>query len=159
MKTLVLGLGNPILSDDGVGIRVAQELKNALDPAEVTVMEASVAGLDFLDLLTPYDRAIIIDAIQTRGGKAGEIHRLEPGTFVATRHASSPHDVNFATALELGRRLGIPLPRQIVIYGIEVADVTTFSERCTPEIERIVPLVVDMVRQELAEGPRVLLKQ
>ena len=152
MKTLVLGLGNQILSDDGVGIRVVQELNNGFFAAEVTMMEASVAGLDFLDLLTHYDRAIIVDAIQTRSGTTGQIYRLEPEAFIATQHASSPHDVNFATALELGRRLGIPLPRRIIIYGIEVADVATFSEKCTPEIEKIVPDVVNMVKQELING-------
>ena len=71
MKTLVLGLGNPILSDDGVGLRVARELENRLDQQEVTVVETSMAGLDLLDLLAGYDRAIIVDAIQTVGGKVG----------------------------------------------------------------------------------------
>ena len=150
MKTLVLGLGNTILSDDGVGIRVAQELKNRLEREDVTVVEASVAGLDMLDLLTPHDKAIIVDAIQTRGGKVGQIYRFEPEAFVATEHASSPHDMNLATALELGRRLGIPLPKEISIFAVEVEDVTTFSETCTPVVEQAIPIVVDMVMQELA---------
>ncbi|UCH43247.1 MAG: hydrogenase maturation protease [Dehalococcoidales bacterium] len=152
MKTLVLGLGNPILSDDGVGIRVAQELKDSLDPAEVTVTEAGVAGLDFLDLLTPYDKAIIIDAIQTREGKPGQVYRLKPEDFMATQHACSPHDVNFATALELGRRLGILLPQEIVVFAVEVENVTTFNERCTPKVAQTVPVVVDMVMRELNGG-------
>ena len=99
MKTLILGLGNPILSDDGVGVRVAWVLEGRLNEAEVTVMETSMAGLNLLDLLVNFDRAIIIDAIQTVGGKAGQIYRLEPEVFDATRHAATPHDVNFATAL------------------------------------------------------------
>lgn len=151
MKTLVLGLGNTILSDDGVGIRVAHELKSSFEQEEVTVMEASMAGLDILDLLTSYDKAIIIDAIQTREGKAGQVYRLEPEAFVATEHASSLHDVNFATALELGRRLSIPLPKEIIIFAVEVEDVTTFDERCTPKVEQAVPVVVNMIVEELAE--------
>ena len=151
MKTLVLGLGNPILSDDGVGIRIAQELKSSLDQEDITVMEASIAGLDFLDSLAPYDRVIIIDAIQTGDGKAGQIYRLELEALDATKHASSPHDVNLATALELGRRLGIPLPEEIVIFAIEVEDVTTFSEKCTPEVEQAVPEAVDVVMRELTK--------
>ncbi len=74
MKTVVLGLGNPILTDDGVGLRVARELEGRLDQQEATVMETSLAGLNMLDLLAGYDRAIIIDAIQTIGGKAGQIY-------------------------------------------------------------------------------------
>ncbi|MBM2824894.1 MAG: Hydrogenase maturation protease [Dehalococcoidales bacterium] len=152
MKTLVLGLGNTILSDDGVGIRIAEELKDRLEQQEATVMETSMAGLDILELLTGYDRVIIIDAIQTRGGEAGQIYRLEPEAFDTTCHAASPHDVNFATALELGRRLGLALPRQITIFAVEAADVTTFSERCTPEVEQTIPSVVALVMQELNGG-------
>jgi len=147
MKTLILGLGNPILSDDGIGLRVARALEGKLNRQEVTVMETSMAGLSLLDLLVNFDRAIIIDAIQTIGGKAGQIYRLEPGAFNATRHAATTHDVNFATALELGNRLGLALPKQITIFAIEVEDVTTFSERCTPEVERVFPVCVEMVRE------------
>jgi hydrogenase maturation protease len=152
MRTLILGLGNPILSDDGVGIRVARELEDSLDQPEITVMETSLAGLSLLDLLTNFDRAIIIDAIQTREGKVGQVYRLEPGAFEVTQHAATPHDVNFATALELGSRLGLPLPRQIIIFAIEVADVINYSEECTPEVERAIPVCVEKIVQELNEG-------
>jgi len=152
MKTLVVGLGNPILSDDGVGLRVAEELKARLDRREVTVVETSMAGLSFLDLLAGYDRAIIIDAIQTVGGKAGQIYRLDSGALDVTRHAASPHDIDFATALELGNRLGMALPQQIVVFAIEVADASTFSEGCTPRVERAIPICVKMIIQELKGG-------
>jgi len=150
MKTLILGMGNPILSDDGVGIWVARTLEGRLNQQEITVTEASMAGLNLLDLLVNFEKAIIIDAIQTLGGKVGQVYRLEPETFDATRHATTPHDVNFATALELGKRLGLALPHQITIFAIEVEDVTTFSEECTPEVERAIPVVADLVMGELA---------
>ncbi len=154
MKTLILGLGNPILSDDGAGLHVARALRAIKDP-EITVMEESLTGLDFLDVLVGYDRTIIVDAIQTRGGKAGQIYRLEPEAFTATRHAGSPHDVNFATALELGKRLGLALPRQIIIFGIEVEDVTSFSEECTPAVMAAIPDCVDMIIHELNGEPDI----
>jgi len=149
MKTLVLGLGNPILTDDSVGHWVAKEIQGRVNHPGITVAETSLSGLSLLDLLTGYDRAIIIDAIQTVGGKAGQIYRIEPKAFIATRNASSPHDVNFATALELGNRLNLPLPRQIDIFAIEVADVTTFSEECTPEVREAIPTCGEMIMQEL----------
>ncbi|MGB2852819.1 MAG: hydrogenase maturation protease, partial [Dehalococcoidia bacterium] len=68
MKTLVLGLGNPILSDDAVGLRVVEELEGRVDQQEVKLVETTVAGLGLLDFLTGHDRAIIIDSIQTVGG-------------------------------------------------------------------------------------------
>lgn len=152
MKTLILGVGNPILSDDGVGIWVARALEERLNQKEITVVETSMAGLNLLDLLVNFDRAIIIDAIQTVGGKAGQIYQLEPSVFDATRHATTPHDINLATALEFGNRLGLALPQQIVIFAIEVEDVTTFSEECTPEVRQAIPVVADMVIDELASS-------
>jgi hydrogenase maturation protease len=152
MKTLVVGLGNPILSDDSVGLRVAEELRDRLDPSEVTVVETSMAGLSFLDLLAGYDRAIIVDAIQTDGGKAGQVYRLDPEALGPTRHAA-PHDIDFATALELGKRLGMTLPRQVVVFAIEVEDASTFNEECTPEVRRAIPTCVEMIIRELKGGP------
>ncbi len=152
MKTLVLGLGNPILSDDSVGFRVAQALMGRFDEKEATVMESDLAGLSLLDLLLGYQRVIIIDSIQTRGAKVGHIYRLEPGDFAVTRHAISPHDVNLLTALELGKRLGLEIPKEIIIFAIEVQDVTTFSEKCTPQVEQAIPKVVEMVAGEVKGG-------
>ncbi len=119
-------------------------------------MEASIAGLDFLDELVGYDRTIIVDAVQTRGGKPGEIRRFEPGTFTTTCHANSPHDVNFATALELGKRLGLDLPRLIVIFGIEVEDVTSFGEECTPAVMAAIPDCVNRILHELNNNSSVV---
>jgi len=152
VKTLVLGLGNPILSDDSVGIHVARALEGRLSHQDITVMETSMAGLNLLDLLTGYDRAIIIDAIQTKEGKAGQIYRLEPEEFNATRYATTTHDVDFATALELGKQLGLALPQQITIFAIEVENVSSFSEECTPQVVAAIPVCVKMIIQELNES-------
>ena len=149
MKTLILGLGNSILTDDGVGPRVAKELEGRLDQQEVTVMEGSLGGLNLLDLLTGYDRAIIIDAIETAGGKAGQIYQLDVAAFNSTRHAASPHDVNFATALELGKKLNLTLPQKIDVFAVEVTDTSTFGEKCTPEVQEAIPRCVEMIIREL----------
>ena len=149
METLVLGLGNPILSDDGVGPSVAEALRGTFDRKGVSVQEASVAGLGLLDLLAGYEKAIIIDAIQTVDGKAGQVYRLGMEALEYTRHTASPHDVNLATALDLGRKVGMALPRQIVIFAVEVADASTFSEECTHDVKRAVPTVVELVAREI----------
>jgi hydrogenase maturation protease len=152
LKTLILGLGNPILSDDSVGFRVARELMGRFDEREVVVMESDLAGLSLLDLILGYDRVIIVDSIQTVGGKVGQAYRLGPDDFATTRHAVSPHDVNFGAALELGKRLGLDMPKEIIIFAVEVQEVTVFSESCTPEVERVIPKVVEMVASELVGG-------
>ncbi len=149
MRTLVLGLGNPILSDDGVGLRIARDLKGRLTDREVDVAEASLAGLNLLDLLIGYDRAIIVDAIQTDEGKPGSVHRLSPDAFDAASHTSFCHGVNLTTAIRLGRQLGLNLPSRIDIFAVEAADVSTFSEELSPEVERVVPVCLGMIAREL----------
>jgi hydrogenase maturation protease len=150
-KTLILGLGNPILSDDGVGPAVARELERRIDPGIANVVEASLGGLDLLDLLTGYKRVIIIDAIKTKDGKAGQIHRLKVETLSSTRHTGSPHDVNLATALEMGKKLGMKMPSEIDIYAIEAEDTESFSESCTPAVAAAVPRCAGMILRELNE--------
>jgi len=149
MKTLVLGMGNPILSDDGVGIKVAHEVANQFNSPQVTVAETSAAGLRLLDSIVGYDQVIIIDAIQTREGKAGQIYRMKPEDFSFAKHLSSPHQINLVTALELGKTLNLVMPQEITIFAVEAKDVSNFSERCTPEVERAIPEAVKMVLEEL----------
>ncbi len=152
-KTLVLGLGNPILSDDAVGIRVAQELRGRLrDHPEVEVEEANVGGLRILDVIVGYHKLILIDSIKLPEGKPGDLYRLAPDDLGFTARASSPHDVNFATALEVGRRQGLPLPRQIEIYAVGVGANQTFGETLSPEVEKAVPAIVDRIVEEQFEN-------
>ena len=144
-----MGMGNPILCDDAVGLRVARELETRVNQEGVTVIETSLAGLNLLDLLVGYDKLILVDAIQTRKGKPGQIHRLDPKALDTTQHATSTHDVSFSTALELGKKLGLALPREIVIFAIEVKNVSSFDEKCTPEVEAAIIPCVNMVIKEL----------
>jgi hydrogenase maturation protease len=150
-KTLVLGLGNPILSDDGIGPRIAGKLEGKLG-GNVTVAETSMAGLNLLDLLAGYDRAIIIDAIKTISGKPGSIYRLDIEDFKDTCHAASTHDVNLATALEFGKRLGLALPHKIDILAIEVVETERFGEELTPEVAGAIPVCVEIIIEELKSG-------
>ncbi len=149
MKILVLGIGNPILCDDGVGIRVAEEIRKRNWRSDVTVLDAGVGGLELLDLLVGFDRAYIIDAIKTMNGKPGDIYRLSSDDFNATRYATSPHSLNFATALELGKKLNMPLPSKIDIFAVEVIDTLNFSEECTPDVHNAVLPCAEMVLSAL----------
>jgi hydrogenase maturation protease len=149
MKTLVLGIGNPILCDDGAGIKVAREVGKKLDDPQITVSETSGAGLTLLDSIVGYDKVVIIDAIQTKKGKAGQIYRMKPEDFSFAKHFSSPHQINLVTALELGKVLNLEMPQEITILAVEAKDVSNFNERCTPEVERAIPEAVKMVLDDL----------
>jgi hydrogenase maturation protease len=150
LKTMVLGLGNPIFGDDGVGLRVIEELQKQVQNPDITIEGAELAGLDMLEKLSGYDRVIIIDAIQT-GGRVGEIYQLTPEDLKSTVHTGTPHDVNFTTALEFGQRIGVKLPSKIDIVAIEIAPNVAFSEELTPEIEKVVAEVVKRVIEMLKD--------
>lgn len=150
MKTLVLGLGNPILTDDAVRFAVAEAVRHTLDREDVTVREASVGGLTLLQLVEGYDRVIIIDAFENGAAQPGQIHCLSPDEVQWSLRPRSTHGVPFATALELGRRWGMCIPKEIVIFAVEAADVQTFGEELTPSVAAVVPKVVELVLEELA---------
>ena len=155
MKTLILGIGNTVLTDDGVGCRVVQRLKKRLrGRSDITVKETSLSGLSLLDELTGYERLIIVDAIQTKGGKPGDIYKLSPSDFKVGRMAVI-HDLGLFSALELGRKLEMEMPREVVIFAIEAKDMATFSEKLSPEVEQAIPRAVDMVLREVIGDARV----
>ncbi|SMB92682.1 hydrogenase maturation protease [Desulfonispora thiosulfatigenes DSM 11270] len=147
-KTIVVGLGNPIVSDDGVGNKIAMILKDKVSP-DIDVVEASLGGFNLMDIMTGYDNAILIDAVQTKNGKVGDVYRLDKDSLEFSYRLASVHDINLYTALEFGKQTGIKLPEKISIFAIEVQDVLTFGESLTPEVEKIVPEVVEMVIKEL----------
>jgi len=149
MKTLILGIGNTALTDDGVGCKVAQRLEKRLrGRSNITVKETAVSGLSLLDEITGYERLIIIDAIQTRGGKPGAIYKLSPSDFKTGRMAII-HDLGLVSTLELGRKLEMDMPREVIIFAIEAKEMATFSERLSPEVEEAIPRVVEVVMKEV----------
>ncbi len=150
MKTAVLGLGNPVRADDSVGIRIARDLEHRIGGQGISVM-TSTSGLDVLVLLEGYERAIIIDAVRTEGGKAGRVYRIEPGHLAPERATGMTHTMDVVAALELGNKLGLNLPGSVVIFGIEAQDTESITESCTPEVERAIPDCISLV---LAELPR-----
>jgi hydrogenase maturation protease len=150
-KTLILGLGNPILSDDGIGIHVVRALKAGPLPAGVHCAEASVGGFRLLSSISDYERVILVDAILTPEGRAGDIYRLHPSDLKTSRHVGSTHDLSLPGALSLGRRLGMTLPEDpaITIVAVQVEDVLTLGEECTPAVAGAIPRVVEAVWAEL----------
>jgi len=146
-KTLLLGLGNSILKDDAVGLRVVRALGERVTRKEVDVRESSFANIDLLDFVGAYDRLIIVDSIKTGGGRPGDLYRMDLDDLQSTLHLSCPHDINLATALELGKRLGMHIPGEIEIYAIEVEDNQTFSESCSPLVEQAIPGIIEEIAQ------------
>ena len=150
MKTLVIGLGNPLVTDDSVGLRVVEQLRGELaERSDVTVDEDYWGGLRLMERMIGFDRVIVVDAICT-GAAPGTIHRLKTSD-IPTQRSASAHDVNLPTALAFGRQAEVALPRDehIVLIGIEAEDVINFSETCTPAVAAAVPVAVQEVLEAL----------
>ena len=145
-KTLVIGLGNPLISDDSVGLRIVDHLKTRLaDRPGVDVTEDYWGGLRLMERMIGYDRVIVIDAICT-GAVPGTIHHLATDSL-ATQRSASAHDVNLPTALAFGRHAGVDLPadEDVHLVGVEAQDVVNFSQQCTPAVAEAIPRAVEEV--------------
>lgn len=152
MKSIVLGIGNPIIGDDGVGFRIIEELEKDPPSGDVSLTACDVSGLAILDLIVDYDEALLIDAIQTVNGVPGTIYRLELADFNTTKHTISPHDMDLPTALELGRKMDLKIPDKINIIAVEIPDAYIFSNDLTTPVQNAVPLAVKLAREILAES-------
>lgn len=136
-------MGNTILTDDGVGIKIARSLKER--KPELDVVETSEAGLALLDFIVGYDRLIIVDSVKTEEGKPGELYKIEMGELKPTSHLTSLHGVDMATAFELGQKLGYHMPQQVSLYAVEVKDNTSFGEECTEEVGEKISLISEQI--------------
>lgn len=157
MRTLVLGLGNPILKDDSAGLRVVKMLRELLPENEqIEIDEDYWGGLRLMERMIGFDRAVIVDAILT-GAKPGTIHMLSPED-IPTQHSASAHDVNLLTALAVGRQAKAYLPdsEDILLIAIEADDVQSFDETLSPEVEAALPDAVNAVLYALEMEREIL---
>jgi hydrogenase maturation protease len=152
-ETLVVGLGNPILGDDGVGWRVIAELDEC-DHADASLQQACVGGVSLMEILVGYQRAIIVDAIIDPDDAPGSVWR-RPLSAVETRiasHLDSSHDAPLPAAIEAGRAMGADLPSEIDVVGIVIERGDVFGEALSEVVEAAVPVataaVVDALREQ-----------
>jgi hydrogenase maturation protease len=149
MKTIVLGVGNPILQDDGVGLHVIDALRKHMNNPMVTLETASTGGMNLLDIMLGYEKVILIDAVKQNGNVPGKVKRFLLSDF-PTVHSSNPHDVTFSEALQVAKRLGEKhLPSTIVLIGITVKNTYEFGEHLSSEVASAVPTAVNLVLEEL----------
>ncbi len=151
MATVIVGVGNPVLSDDSVGLKIAAALERRLAGSPgVATAQVCCGGMRLMEAMTGYDRAIVVDAIVS-GSPAGTIHRLADGDLPASRWVHSLHDATLPAALEFGRAAGLRLPSEIRIWAIEAADVETFGEALTPAVERSAEVVIAEILKDVTQ--------
>ncbi len=148
---LVLGLGNTLLCDDGIGIYLGQAVCDLLRGLgrQVDFLEAALAGLQLLDHIAGYRHLVVIDAVRTDNGRPGSLYYLSEESLQSTVRLTSVHDINLATALQLGRNLGMSMPERIDIYAVEAEDLWTFQETCTATLTMAIPSLAAQIAQAI----------
>jgi len=146
---LILGVGNEILTDDGIGPKLVNQLNRNRLPAGIDYMNTSLGGLEMLDLICRYDNVVLIDAMKTGSYRPGSVHYFTPDDFTETLHLSNFHDINFLTALELGKRTGMPVPANIHIIAIEIIEDMVFDTEFSPLIREQYPAILNQVEDML----------
>lgn len=149
--TLVIGLGNPILGDDGIGWRVAESIQETFPSLKVDFL--ALGGLSLMERLIGYQKAIIIDAIHTKQAPIGTVtsFRLEEMRDLSAGHTTAAHDTSLQTAIGLGVAMGARLPEEIYVVAVEAERIYDFSEELTPAVEAAIPLAIKAVT-EILEG-------
>ena len=153
MKTIILGVGNPILGDDGAGLIVAKNLKQKIHHPDVKIEEALTSGMNLLDFMIGYDKAIIIDTILTPDEKQGRVIKIGLNDLKPTC-SSNPHDATLTQAVQIAEKLGEKhIPREITIIGITLNKKNlVFNEKLTREIAAAVPKAVEMTIDEIKKN-------
>jgi hydrogenase maturation protease len=148
-KTLILGLGNPILSDDGVGLVVAERLRGRVDG--VDVISTPLTGLHLLDLMVGYDAVFLIDAMITTESQPGELAFIRPDEISLPTLCS--HGFNLLEILQLGKKLGLSVPQLKWVYGITIGTEPAFGEEPSSQlmgkVEAMAAQIADHVKKQL----------
>ena len=148
-RVLVLGAGNILLSDEGIGVRVVEALQQRYRvPEEVEVLDGGTCGMDLLDIIAGRDHLILVDAVDT-GSPPGTVVRLDDGEIPAVfRTKSSPHQLGLQDVLALLLLLDAA-PAHVTVIGVQPASLDIGLE-LSPVVAARLDEMVEMVAQELA---------
>ncbi|MEA2023104.1 MAG: hydrogenase maturation protease [Actinomycetota bacterium] len=143
---VIVGLGNEIASDDGVGIHAAHALDGVFhDRSAVEVVALPWAGFALLDVLRDRSCAVLIDGLTTGAHPPGTVVRIDENDLAGSVRLNSFHDINYPTVMALGRSMGWHMPEDVAIWGVEMAVADEFGEVLTPEVADSVQTVVNEV--------------
>ena len=148
MKCVVIGIGNPLLSDDRAGIEVVEQLEK--DGVDVATEAVFTVGFEVLDKILGYDRAYIVDAC-VLGQKPGTVHEVGVEDIFTTPLLSGSHAMTLGTTLKTGQMVfGDEMPKDLRIILIEAETPTEFSNVCTPAVQAAIEKTVRKISEELA---------
>ena len=147
----LLGLGNEILADDAFGILAAREVARRFQ-GQIDVVQSSSAGYDLMDHLLGARRLLVVDTIVTGRARPGAISVFTADRVQPAAPGGSPHFLGLFEVLAVGKRLGLPVPEEMVVIAVEASDCTTVGGGMHPDVQSAIPEVVELVGRILANG-------
>jgi hydrogenase maturation protease len=148
-KVLVLGLGNSLVGDDGVGIHLLRRLQSLGWEDKVEFTESAAGGIAVLELIAGYDRLLLLDCIIAGDDGPGRVIVLDEEELTAVRHASSIHDLAVGEVWQLGRRLGCQMP-QVTAVAVTVELKWEVKEELSPAAQNALPVAMERCLEILA---------
>ncbi|MGC8744702.1 MAG: hydrogenase maturation protease [Verrucomicrobiia bacterium] len=146
-----MGLGNDILCDDAIGLKVNQRLAELFASNQaVDFKQTCEMGLALLDHIVGYGSLVIIDAIKTERCKSGTILEINIDD-IEPAGLNTPHFLGIGETLELGKKLGLKMPERVLILGIEVENPFTISEDLSDVMKSQFDDIVTDVEKRLNE--------
>jgi hydrogenase maturation protease len=139
----VLCLGNESLADDALGHEVADQLQKFVSK-DVEIVDTPESGIHLLDYVLNARRLAVVDTIQTGDVPVGTILHFPDGDMRAAQ-GGSPHYVGMFEALEVARRLGLPVADDVLILAVEAKDCLSFGKEMCPAVRSAIPELVRMV--------------
>src|SRR3990172_3743143 len=148
-KVAVVGAGNLLLKDEGVGVHIIRALERLVAAQGGIQKVDGGASPDILGFLSPPDKLVIVDAARG-GGKPGTIYRFGPEEMSQEQNVTSLHEFNLGTALKTMKYRGVE-PGQVVIIGIEPEEIDWGLE-LSSTLKREMPRIIEVVLQEIGWG-------
>jgi len=147
-KILVVGIGNLLLTDEGVGVHIIQELSRMKLPENVELADIGTASFDLLTFMEGKDKVIIIDALVS-DDKPGTLYRLSPDDLISGKRKllTSLHQFGIPQVLNLIKQKNQKI--EIVIFGIVPKDYQTYSTELTPELVKALPHIIQKILESL----------
>lgn len=147
-KALILGIGNLLLSDEGIGVHAVRELAERGLPAGVEVLDGGTSGADLIDALADRPKIVVIDAA-SGDGHPGTIYRCEARDLMEQEHALSLHEFGLIDSLRMAEQLGCA-PRRVIVLGVQPATLAPGME-LSPEVAAVLPKVIALAIQAVTE--------
>ena len=148
MRAVVLGVGNILLSDEGVGVRAVERLAHDYRlPENVTVLDGGTSAMELLDDLARADLLIIADCVRTGRPPASQVRLADGEVPALLRQKLSPHQVGLSDVLAT-LVIADEAPGRIIIHGVEPASLAT-GMALTPAVAAALPGLVEAIAGDL----------